>query len=352
MDREELLVDKLSEDALKTRLAALGHAPRDLPADISAQRRLCAEGMLRERSQAVSFPLRKTPRNPRAGKSFFVVPIDVGDIGFVNFLLDSGSSGALITSELRETLGLTPLDGQAVRGVDSGGLTVRQKVRLPPLRLGPAPLAISEGYVTTLKSDHDVEVGGVLGLSFLRQWELDVCQDRQRLWFHPPGHIAQGVLDVEGMTCLACEALKGGLLAVPVSLNGSPRFPAILDLGANTSILNWRAAELAGVRRDGAGAEDGREQPPRQGRGLQMQEVVGVDGQRGANRMCRGDLHVVLGAEGSTFEAPRPLAVMVRDIPSFAALGFGDQPIMVLGYDLLSADRLVLDLANNRIFVK
>ncbi len=38
-------------------------------------------------------------------------------------------------------------------------MTVRQKVRLPPLRLGPAPLAISEGYVTTLKSDHDVDVG-------------------------------------------------------------------------------------------------------------------------------------------------------------------------------------------------
>ncbi len=62
---------------------------------------------------------------------------------------------------------------------------------------------------------------------------------------------------------------------MPVSLNGSPRFPAILDLGASTSILNWRAAELAGVRRDGAGTEGGREQPPRQGRGLQMQEVRG-----------------------------------------------------------------------------
>ncbi len=33
----------------------------------------------------------------------------------MNFLLDSGSSGALITSELRETLGLTPLDGQVGR---------------------------------------------------------------------------------------------------------------------------------------------------------------------------------------------------------------------------------------------
>ncbi|EFJ46890.1 hypothetical protein VOLCADRAFT_92651 [Volvox carteri f. nagariensis] len=38
---------------------------------------------------------------------------NVEDVGFVNFLLDSGSSGALITAELRERLGLSPSDGQA-----------------------------------------------------------------------------------------------------------------------------------------------------------------------------------------------------------------------------------------------
>lgn len=30
----------------------------------------------------------------------------------MNFLLDSGSSGALITGELRDVLGLSPTDGQ------------------------------------------------------------------------------------------------------------------------------------------------------------------------------------------------------------------------------------------------
>ncbi len=48
---------------------------------------------------------------------------------------------------------------QVVKGVDSSGLTLRQKVRLPPLRLGPQLLDIRDAYVTTLRSDHDIDVG-------------------------------------------------------------------------------------------------------------------------------------------------------------------------------------------------
>ncbi|KAG2498190.1 hypothetical protein HYH03_003944 [Edaphochlamys debaryana] len=313
-----------------------GYALGSLPTDREGLLGLLVEAQLKARTQVVSMPLRKTPRSPRAVKSFLVVPVDVGDVGFVNFLLDSGSSGALITAELREQLGLSPSDGQVVKGVDSGGVTLRQKVRLPPLRLGPQELGITEAYVTTLKSDHDIDVGGVLGLAFLRAFEMEVCQDRQRLAFHPPGHIAKGLLDVRGMAVLQCSLLKGGLLGVPVSLNGSARFPAILDLGANFSILNWPAAELAGVSRTGGDS----------GRSAEGREVVS-----GA-RLRKGFLDVVLGDEGSPFVPSRPLALMVRDTPSFAALGFGDSPVMVLGYDLLAADRMVLDVRNQRIYVK
>ncbi|GIL55136.1 hypothetical protein Vafri_10743 [Volvox africanus] len=338
-ERDALL--RQPEEALRARLIKHGFAEQVLPDGREMLLEFLAEANLKARSQVVSYPLRKTPRSPRAVKSFLVAPIDVEDVGFVNFLLDSGSSGALITAELRESLGLSPLDGQVVKGVDSSGLTLRQKVRLPTLRLGPQLLDIRDAYVTTLKSDHDIDVGGVLGLNFLRMFELEICQDRQRMAFHPPGHIDKGVLDVEGMARLNCDVLKGGLLGVPVSLNGSARFPAILDLGANFSILNWPAAELAGVRRvseaDGSASS--------------VQEVSNADGQR-SNRIRRGLLDVVLGDEGSPYVPNRAMALMVRDIPSIAALGFGDAPVMVLGYDLLSADRLVLDLRNQRIFVK
>ena len=36
---------------------------------------------------------------------------DVDTVGFVNFVLDSGTSGALIFPELREALGHSPVDG-------------------------------------------------------------------------------------------------------------------------------------------------------------------------------------------------------------------------------------------------
>ncbi|PNW71912.1 hypothetical protein CHLRE_16g668050v5 [Chlamydomonas reinhardtii] len=341
VERERELLKSHATPQLRENLLKHGFADQALPESHDELLQLLAGANLKARSQVVSFPLRKTPRSPRAIKSFLVAPIDVEDVGFVNFLLDSGSSGALITGELRDVLGLSPTDGQVVKGVDSSGLTLRQKVRLPPLRLGPQLLDIRDAYVTTLKSDHDIDVGGVLGLNFLRMFEVEICQDRKRMAFHPPGHIDKGVLDVAGMAVLHCDVLKGGLLGVPVSLNGSARFPAILDLGANFSILNWPAAELAGVRRgaDGAPADSS------------MQEVTSIDGQR-SNRIRRGYLDVVLGGEDTSYVPSRSLALMVRDIPSFAVLGFGESPVMVLGYDLLSADRLVLDLRNQRIFIK
>ncbi|GIM03551.1 hypothetical protein Vretimale_8301 [Volvox reticuliferus] len=303
--RERDALHRQPKEALRAWLIKHGFAEQVLPDEREVLLELLAEANLKARSQVVSYPLRKTPRSPRAIKSFLVAPIDVEDVGFVNFLLDSGSSGALITAELRESLGLSPSDGQVVKGVDSSGLTLRQKVRLPPLRLGPQLLDIRDAYVTTLKSDHDIDVGGVLGLNFLRMFELEICQDRQRMAFHPPGHIDKGVLDVEGMARLKCDVLKGGLLGVPVSLNGSARFPAILDLGANFSILNWPAAELAGVRR-GSEAD---------GTASGVQEVSNADGQR-SNRIRRGLLDVVLGDEGP-MTPPVPAASSLCCGPSF-----------------------------------
>ena len=54
----------------------------------------------------------------------------------------------------------------------------------------------------------------------------------------------------------AAAAAAGGLLSLPASINASPPFPAILDLSANFSIINSRAAEAAGYSREGAFAAD------------------------------------------------------------------------------------------------
>ena len=39
-------------------------------------------------------------------------PADVEGVGFADFIIDSGSSGTLITAELRDQLGVAATDGQ------------------------------------------------------------------------------------------------------------------------------------------------------------------------------------------------------------------------------------------------
>lgn len=65
----------------------------------------------------------------------------------------------LITTAVREALGLSPMDGSTVKGVDSAGPTLRQRVALPPLRIGSTLVPLREAYVTSLKVDHDIDIG-------------------------------------------------------------------------------------------------------------------------------------------------------------------------------------------------
>lgn len=99
------------------------------------QRRLAAR-RLAERTRVVRLPLRLTFAGRRSSRRYLTVPVDVGDIGFVDFLLEAGSYQCLISPELRQRLGMGPADGKAVRAVDSGGPTVRQRVELPEMWLG------------------------------------------------------------------------------------------------------------------------------------------------------------------------------------------------------------------------
>lgn len=75
----------------------------------------------------------------RSSRRYLTVPIDVGDVGFVDFLLEAGSYQCLISGELRQRLGIGPGDGAAVRAIDSGGPTLRQRVELPEMWLGEWP---------------------------------------------------------------------------------------------------------------------------------------------------------------------------------------------------------------------
>lgn len=68
----------------------------------------------------------------------------------------------------------------------------------------------------------------------------------------------------------------------------------------------------------------------------------------------RGFLDIDMGdaSRGESFQPRETLAMLVRDAPSFAALGLKDQPVMIVGMDLIGKGRMVLSLASNTIFVQ
>ena len=90
---------------IKVKLASLGVSSKDLFEKEELARAL-ANAWGEKLKGTVTLPLRQLvgmPGNPRAGH--VVVTLDVGEAGFVDFLIDSGATTALISPQLREMLG-------------------------------------------------------------------------------------------------------------------------------------------------------------------------------------------------------------------------------------------------------
>ena len=140
-------------------------------------------------------PLRQIvgmPGNPRAG--YVLVTLDLpGDAGFVDFLIDTGATAALISPALRELLGAHATDGAAIRGLGSMGETVRQKTTVTDVAVGGVPLKGDLNCVVTDLSATGLPsvVGGMLGLEFLSRFETEFDFANKTLAFHAPGTIAR-----------------------------------------------------------------------------------------------------------------------------------------------------------------
>lgn len=117
-----------------------------------------------------------------------------------------------------------------------------------------------------------------------------------------------------------------GLIFIPVRINGV-RGKALIDTGASVSFVNPRFAERArGVRRI-------EEEQDLQGSDLERNRVQIYR----LRRLQFGENHV------SKFDIP------VLETDMFSTLGFGDEPMMVMGMDLLEHFRFQLDQKRQRI---
>jgi predicted aspartyl protease len=173
-----------------------------------------------------------------------------------------------------------------------------------------------------------VRLPGIVGLDVLGDYVADFNFLKAKLTLHPRGTPA-AALGVR-FHRVAAERLRGGLLGLPVRINGTNGV-AVLDTGARDSRINWRFAAAAGLRPDSPGLVD--------------------DGAiQGATNMPMMSRRGRVGDVWLGDFVRRNVSTRIVDLPVFDAFGVGDRPAMILGMDLLRDTRMVVDFHNAEVW--
>jgi len=186
-----------------------------------------------------SVPFRLTPRkNP-----LILVPVFIEGKGPYDFILDTGASVSLLSSELARSLGVVVTGTE--EGMGAAGTVTLELGRIGSLSVGDTEL-------------HDVEVGltdelarigavakaridGDLGYNFLKHFRVTVDYGRNFLSLSA----ASGGSDKDGAIPFAIAPTKP-LILLPVEINGGGPYRFCLDTGTSmTAISPALAAALA-----------------------------------------------------------------------------------------------------------
>lgn len=299
-----------------------------------------ADVWLESENRSITTPLRQLGSvggNPRAG--YAMVTLDVGgDIGLCDFVIDTGATTALITPKALSMLDKeNVVEGAAVRGLTGTGETIRQKVSVSDVRLG-SKLFVLDAVVTDLSAvGMPPQIGGLLGLDWLSQFEVEFDFVRSALKFWPRGSIAGGAVDVEELVKVPMKTHSVGIRTVRCALNGAEPFDAIVDMGSFFSVVNWMASAAAGVGPDSDKVKRGNLQ------------VTGVDGGSVQMAMAPFDLRVI--GDGEDLTSTYKGMCCVGDLPAFSALGASVSPFMALGLDVIGRGRMIFDARENAMYL-
>lgn len=264
----------------------------------------------------------------------------------VDLVIDTASSNSLLSPSLASSLGGSSTGATVTASSatgDSAGLT---QVRLGAVSVGGIPCGTLEPVVMQLPlADASL---GILGLDVLARLDLDLRFEREEAEVYEARTFASAG-DTSGLAPVLCAFGPGRLLTIRVALvsaraadsaaasaSGAP-VVAIVDSGSPTTLANWAAASAAGIERD----VDTR-------RGTQA--VIGVTGE--AVPVDEADAVVrIEPAAGQQGTIQRRVKLSIGDVPIFQALGLQGTPALVLGLDVLGTKRLVLAVADGRIWL-
>ncbi len=262
----------------------------------------------------VEVPLRLT-RN-----GHFLLPVMLGDAEFP-FMLDTASARSIITPETYAKLKTKSNAKRPMRVEGIGGGFKASLVEIGTLSVGRYRRKEMSAIVLDLKliqENAGERISGILGMDFLKNYNMRVDLEARtlRLYACDEGGDVGALVGVGGMEKVAYNMQHGGLIMVTVRLAGAS-VTGLLDTGSAHTIMNWSAAEAAGVSRKTKGVEKLRTR------------MTGVD-KKAIELFSYQFKQIEVG--DSRYG---PSKVSIADLPLFETLGFKERPAMIIGADFL-----------------
>lgn len=238
---------------------------------------------------------------PLPNSRVFTVPVTIGGQS-KTFLLDTGASNSILDQQIVQQLKLegTPIpnDLLAYFVVGSDCSQVNATLHsLPPLTVQSAQVEGLNGMGLP-KTAIPGNSSGVLGLDFLKGFDLVVNPKSLKLQLLPPSRPIAGAIPLVG---------KLGVMTTQVKINGQGPFSFLLDTGADTMVLSERLASRLSLNsttakkvevRGFCGNESGKQTQLKRV-SLQQHEVAQLDAVILENRVL--DLLGVEGIVGQNF---------------------------------------------------
>ena len=268
-----------------------------------------------------------------AGSGQIVVDATINEMGPFAFAFDTGASISVVFDNVRDDTGLECVaDRQVViQGMVGSGrfpIAIIDRLRLGNEVWADARLAAMPGGELARNS-----IDGILGVDFLDRYAVSFSTEEKVLRLYAPEAVRErSYRGWEAVPLRQMSVGKGGSNIYVVDIRiGSVTIPALLDLGATSNIMNWRAARALRVR------------PVRP---QETSEIAGavesapIVAQLEVKALKTGDLRWAR----KTF--------IIADFPVFGVLGLDDLPVAIIGAELFSRRDFVIDFTKHRLLVK
>ena len=169
-----------------------------------------------------------------------IVPVRVNGRP-MRFILDSGATISALTPAAATALGIEPV------GVIRVNDTRTPLAVLERLAVGTAEHRDLRVAVIDLAAAARMNIAfdGIIGLDVLRQYDVVLDFSRRRLALHPAGHVSRTPA-TDKMARIEFRPSPHGLMLMPADVEFIP-VNAVLDLGAQYSLVNRAACAMGGV---------------------------------------------------------------------------------------------------------